>query len=75
MSLTIKCDTPAILPEDFYHHTYNATNHPKVMTIPSGSLVEYIGHVAGGMLHVEYNEQEFIIHPNATDELCVKGPP
>ena len=38
-------------------------------TIPSGTVVKYLGHVPGGMVQVEYEGQQEIIHPGTTKEL------
>lgn len=38
-------------------------------TIPKGAIVEYIGHVAGGMVKVRHNGTEEVIHPRTTIEL------
>jgi hypothetical protein len=38
-------------------------------TISSGSKVEYMGHVPGGMLKIKFEDVEEIIHPATTVEL------
>jgi len=38
-------------------------------TILAGQIVKYLGHVVGGMVQVEYNGKEEIIHPANTKEL------
>lgn len=38
-------------------------------TIPEGALVEYLGHLPGGMVRVGYKGREEVIHPLATLEL------
>lgn len=37
--------------------------------IPIGTVVEYLGHVPGGMVRIRWNGEESIIHPHATKEL------
>jgi len=37
--------------------------------IPIGTVVEYLGHVPGGMVKIRWNGEESIINPLATKEL------
>lgn len=37
--------------------------------IPVGTIVEYLGHVLGGMVRVRWEGRNVIIHPGATKEL------
>jgi hypothetical protein len=39
------------------------------VTIPAGTVVEYLGHVPGGMVQVKWNGDKTIIHPETTKEL------
>lgn len=42
-------------------------NPPETQKILKGATVKYLGHVPGGMIKVEYNGAEVIIHPGATN--------
>jgi len=37
--------------------------------LPKGAVVEYLGHVIGGMVRVKYKGHEYVIHPANTKEL------
>lgn len=38
-------------------------------TIPAGSVVEYLGHIPGGMIQVRWNGVIYVIHPLTCEEL------
>lgn len=38
-------------------------------TIPIGEVVEYLGHLPGGMVQVRWHGVSFVIHPATTKEL------
>lgn len=38
-------------------------------TIPSGTIVEYAGHLPNGTVRIIYNDRSFSINPLATKEL------
>lgn len=38
-------------------------------TIPAGVIVEYLGHVVGGMVKVRWGQKECVIHPGTTQQL------
>jgi hypothetical protein len=37
--------------------------------MPVGTVVQYLGHVTGGMVKISFNGKESIIHPANTIEL------
>ncbi len=52
------------------HLIYEAqTLEDPAIILPVGSVVEYLGHLPGGMIRVRDDRGECTIHPMATEEL------
>jgi hypothetical protein len=64
MTLNLRTAAPYVTVSDWELDDYSPSG-----TIPSGSEVQYVAHVYGGMVKVEWGEKIVVIHPGCTVEL------
>jgi len=66
LTLTIRETCPYFTAEQWAQPEPAGEEH---QTLPTGTVVEYRGHVPGGMVAARHGEQNIVIHPLATEEL------